>query len=155
MEETPVGFLIAFLLPFHVGGGAAVGVALRRIVDGGSGFQRLLRGGFLLLWGVVFGGLPLMFGLTVKPGWFVLLQLAVFLGTIVLVAVRYEWLRALYSQPAMFVASFGFAFFVVGLAVATSLFSGGDPTGLLVGLIFAGVGGILTLVGVWMLLREL
>jgi hypothetical protein len=81
------------------------------------------------------------------------MELALFLGAIVLVALGYDWLRELYSQPGMFVASFGFVFFLVGAALTMTILSGGDAEGWPVGLVFGGVGGLVTLFGVWILLR--
>jgi hypothetical protein len=153
MEEASGGFLLAFLLPFHVAGGAALGVALHRIIQGRSRLPNLAGSGFLLVWGSMFGGLPLVFGLTMGSGWIVLVQLSLLLGTIVFVALRYEWLRALYSQPGMFVASFGLTFFLVGALLTASLLGEAEPGAILPGLIFGGIGGLLTAVGVWMLLR--
>lgn len=152
MEEQLPSFLVAFLLPFHVAGGAAIGAGLRRAFQGGFGLDKLLSSAFLLLWGSIFGGVPLAFGLAMGHAWFVLLQIAVFLGAIVVMAIGYEWLRNLYSHPGMFLASFGLVFFVVGLAVAGSLASG-DASGLLVGFIFGGVGGAILIAGIVMLLR--
>lgn len=154
MGELPTGFVLIFLLPFHIAGGAAIGVALRRVTQDGFGCSGFLQNTFLLLWGALFGGLPLVFGTSLEPNWFFPLQLGAFLGSIVLVALFYDWLRDLYSQPGMFVASFGFTFFMVGLAVATLLSGNGDVSELLIGGIFAGVGGALALVGVWMLMRS-
>ena len=48
MEEVPTGFLMAFLLPFHVAGGAALGVALRRLVQDGLTLSNLASNLFLL-----------------------------------------------------------------------------------------------------------
>lgn len=153
MDESSLGFLIAFLLPFHVGGGAALGIALRRIFSGGFKLSNLAGNGFLLVWGATFGGIPLLFGLSSGMAWFVALQLAVLIGSIIAVAVFYEQLRDLYRHPGMFLATFGLVFFVVGAALTVTI--GGEAgTGLLVGLIFAGVGGLLTLGGVWALLKK-
>jgi hypothetical protein len=154
VEAAPTGFLLAFLLPFHLGGGAALGIALRSIFKDGFKPSSIAHNGFLLVWGGMFGGLPLVFGLTMGSGGFFLLEVGVFVGAIVLVAVAYEWLRELYSQPGMFVASFGFVFFLIGVALTTTFLSAGSTDGLPVGLIFAGVGGIITLTGVWMLVRS-
>lgn len=158
MDNLPLGFLMAFLLPFHLGGGLALGIALRRLVQGGFKLSNLTGNGFLLVWGAMFGGLPLLFGLTAGPAWFVTLQMATFLGTIFVVALCYEWLRDLYSHPAMFMATFGLFFLLVGTALTVSLLgqNGTDGLfdGLFVGLIFAGVGGLITLAGVIWLLRS-
>jgi hypothetical protein len=153
MENAPTTFLLLFLLPFHLGGGAALGVALRNIVKERVKLSSITRNGFLLMWGSMFGGLPLVFGLSMGTAWFFLLELAIFLGAIVVVAVAYEWLRELYSQPGMFVASFGFVFFLIGAALTSMSLSGGDAEAIPVGLIFGGVGGLITLGGVLMLLR--
>jgi hypothetical protein len=153
MDDVPIGFLMAFLLPFHVAGGAALGAALRRSVQGGFAFSNLRTNGLLLVWGAMFGGIPLLFGVAIEPSWFFLLQLGLFFGTIAVVAVCYEWLRDLYAQPGMFVATFGFVFFVVGAAVSTIWLGGGETTSLLLGLLFGGLGGLLTLLGIWMLWR--
>lgn len=154
MEETPLGFFMVFLLPFHVGGGVALGIALRRMIQGHFKLSSLAGSGFLLLWGSMFGGLPLVFGLTAGSAWFFLLQLALFLGTIVAVALGYEWLRDLYSHPGMFVASFGLVFLGIGFALTATLLGEGDADGMVVGLVFGGIGGVLTLLGIWMLLRS-
>lgn len=152
MEEL-TGFLTAFLLPFHVMGGAAVGIAVRRMIQNGFKLTNLTGNGFLLLWGSMFGGIPLIFGLAMGPGWFFPLQIGVFLGTASLVAWQFEWLRDLYSQPAMWLASFGFVFFVIGAGIAVSLLAEGDTSGLIFGLAFGGPGAILTAIGVWMMLQ--
>ena len=154
MDDLPLGFLAAFLLPFHLGGGVALGVALRSMLQGGFKFSNLSGNGFLLAWGAMFGGLPLIFGLTAGPTWFVVLQLATFLGTTIVVALFYEWLRDLYSHPAMFIATFGLFFLLTGAALSVFVLGQGDTDGLLVGLIFVGVGGLTTLAGMLWLLRS-
>lgn len=154
MEEASTSFLMVFLLPFHIGGGAALGIALRKIFGGGFKLSNLPGTGFLLLWGSMFGGIPLIFGWAIGPGWFLPLQIGVFVGTIVLVAWQFEWLRDLYSLPEMWLASIGFVFFAIGAAVAVLPTSEGDPGGLLFGLIFGGIGGLLALSGVVSMLRR-
>ena len=149
----PDSFLIAFLMPFHVGGGVAIGVALHRIIQAGFALRQFRDDFFLLLWGVLFGGLPLVFGLTAGASWVIVLQLALFLGSAVVVVWRYEWLRDLYRQPGMFVATFGLLFAIVGLSLTASMLSEGTSEGLLIGSVFAGTGGLMFLVGVWLLLR--
>jgi hypothetical protein len=153
MDGAPPGFLVAFLLPFHIGGGAALGIALRKVFQNGFSLSNLVTNGFLILWGILFGGIPLAFGLEWETSWLFALQLTVFLGTVAVAGLAYEWLRDLYSVPGMWVASFGFVFFVIGAAVAASLLIDGQPSGLLFGLVFGGVGGTLALAGIWMLWR--
>ena len=153
MSDMPTSFIMTLALALHVGGGTAVGVALRRIHQERSNLPNLFRAGFLLVWGALFGGLPLLWGLTTLPRWFLWVQLAVFLGTIALVALRYEWLRELYGQPGMAEASIGFAGLLVGGGLTASVLSSGSLSGVLAGLIVCGLGGALTLDGVRKLLR--
>ena len=150
----PDSFLVAFMMPFHVAGGAAIGAALHKIIGDGVTLRTIRDNAFLFLWGALFGGMPLVFALAAGSIWVIVLQLGLFCGATVVVAWRYEWIRDLYSQPGMFVATFGLAFAIIGAAISMLILSAGDPGGLLIGLIFGGVGGLLTLVGIWMLLRS-
>jgi hypothetical protein len=124
------------------------------MMHGGFKFSNLAGNGFLLVWGAMFGGLPLVFGLTAGPSWFALLQLITFLGTTVVVTLCYEWLRDLYSHPAMFIATFGLFFLLIGAALTVFVLGRGDSDGLLVGLIFTLIGGLTTLAGTLWLLRS-
>jgi ABC-type iron transport system FetAB permease component len=70
---------MTFLLPFHLAGGAALGVALRNIIQERFNLSSIPRNGFLLVWGIMFGGLlaGLIFGgvgglLTVGGVWMLL-----------------------------------------------------------------------------------
>ncbi len=153
MEGSPLGFMMAFLLPFHLIGGAALGAAIRGLFEGGFEFGKIAQNGFLLIWGAMFGGIPFVFGLTLGSGGFLLLELAVFFGALVTMMLFQDWLRDLYSHPGMSIASFGLVFFLIGVAFSMAIFGGGDADGALMGLIFAGVGGILLVAGVLMLLR--
>jgi hypothetical protein len=153
VEEMPSSFLLTFLLPFHVTGGAVVGVAMKRVFSDGFKLSNIGANGFLLLWGLIFGGAPLVFGLSVGLGWFVALQVSAFLGAIGFVVLRYEWLRELYSQSGMVVATFGLAFLAIGIAAGLSLSSADEPIGLLVGSILGGVGAIVFIAGIWMMQR--
>jgi len=150
----PDSFLIAFLMPFHVAGGAAIGAALHRIIQAGLSPRHIRDNFFLLLWGVLFGGLPLVFGLTAGGDWVVVLQIILFLGSVVIVAWRCEWLQDLYRHPGMFVATFGLVFATIGLALTASMLSERTSDGLFIGSVFAGIGGMTFLVGVWLLLRD-
>jgi hypothetical protein len=154
MDDLPLGFLLAFLLPFHLGGGVALGVAFHRMIKDGFGFSSLTGNGFMLVWGLMFGGIPLLFGFTTGPSWFVLLQMTTFLGTIVVVTLCCDWLRDLYSHPAMFLGSFGLFFLLIGAALTAWVWGQGDADGLLVGLIFAGIGGLITLLSALWLFRS-
>jgi hypothetical protein len=153
MEGEPTSLMMMFLLPFHLGGGAALGYAFRNILKDGFKLGKVGRYGFWLLWGSMFGGLPFVFGVILGSPWFFLFELVAFFGAMALVGLRYEWLRDLYSQPGMFVASFGFVFFLIGATLTTTLLSEGTLDALIPGLIFLLIGGLITASGVWLLLR--
>lgn len=152
--EEPIGFLLAFLFPFHVLGGAAVGFVVRRVIESGFKLTSLTGNGFMLLWGAMFGGLPLFFGLAMGSGLFFALQLVLFLGTAALVAWQFEWLRDVYSLPAMWLASGGLVFLMIGLGVGAAMLGTGDTTWLFFALLFGGVGGLFLLLGVGLMLRR-
>ena len=152
--EEPVGFLLAFLFPFHLLGGAAVGIVLRKLIDNGFKLTSLADNGFLLLWGGMFGGIPLFFGLMMGSGLFFASQLVVFLGTAALVGWQFELLRGLYSLPAMWLASGGFVFLMIGLGIAAAMLGKGDTSWLFLALLFGGIGGLFLLLGVGMMLRR-
>lgn len=154
MEDLPLGLVLSLLVPFHVAGGAALGIALRNLFQGGFKPSKIFQHGFFLVWGSMFGGIPLAFGLALGAGWVIALQLCIFVGTIAFVILRYPWLRDLYSQPGMFVATFGLGFFVVGIAVGSLLTDAEAPIGLLLALIFGVTGAVITGIGVWLLLRS-
>lgn len=154
MEDLPLGFVLSLVAPFHVAGGAALGIALRNLFQDGFKLSGIFQQGFFLVWGSMFGGIPLAFGLALGVGWVIALQLCIFVGTIAFVMVRYSWLRALYGQPGMLVATFGLGFFVVGIAVGSLLADAEAPTGLLLALIFGGIGAVIIGIGVWLLLRS-
>jgi len=154
MDEAPIGLFMAFFLPFHVIGGAALGTVARRLFQGGFKLSNLAGSGLTILWGAMFGGLPLLFGLVIGSIWLLLFQLIIFIGSIIAVALFYDWLRDLYRLPEMWVASFGFVFLMVGIGLTIPILSKGNTDALLVSLIFAGVGGLLTLLGVVPMLRR-
>jgi hypothetical protein len=154
MEDAPLSFVLAFLLPFHVGGGAALGVALHNTFKGGFSCSGVFQNGFLFLWGAMFGGIPLLFGLAMETPWFFAIELLTFVGAIVVVALGYDWLKDLYTNPGMFMGTFGLVFSLVGFGLAALMIGGGEPSGGFIGLVFGGIGGVLLLAGVLMMLRS-
>jgi hypothetical protein len=146
--------VFAFLLPFHIGGGAAIGVALHRAFEGGFSCSDVFANGFLLLWGIMFGGIPLVFGFAMETPWFFVIELLIFAGAIVTVALGYGWLRDLYSNPGMFVGTFGLVFFVIGMGLAVLMVGSGEAAGGFVALIFGGTGAGLLLLGILLMLRK-
>lgn len=130
---------LAFLSIFHVIGGAALGLTVRGWVDNPT---RENLGGriFLLVWGGMFGCMPLTFGLQEEPR-LLIAQLAVLLTAF---AVPYFWrdrLRELASEQYIVMLVFGGIFLLAGLIAGSFMIREGEW---LVALLF---GGIFSLVG--------
>jgi hypothetical protein len=130
---------LAFLSIFHVIGGAALGATVRAWLDSPTR-QNLGRHVFFLIWGGMFGCMPLAFGLQ-EGGWMVVAQSAVLVTAF---AVPFFWrdrLRELASQQFIIMLVFGGVFLVAGLVAGGAMLREGEW---LVALLF---GGIFSLVG--------
>ncbi len=135
-----------FLLIFNLGGGIAIGVFLRRLLRG----QFACNTFFLLIWGALFGGIPLFINeglLKGTPGFFAI-QLFVFGAAILVTAFAPNILLEPFQTPAVTTIAVGgiFAFFGIA-ALASILF---DATELLEKLV---MGGFFALAGGSLFLR--
>jgi hypothetical protein len=124
---------IAFLSVFHLLGGAAVGVALWELRVNGKANT------MLLIWGLLFGGLPLAAGL----GWPIMLPFQ--LGELVVAGgvTFFFWdrIRDLVSQTGVIVTLFGGVFFLVGCGAVSLLIHQREfLMAIVFGLSFGGVG---------------
>ncbi len=152
-------FFLGFLSVFHVIGGGAVGATLHWLV------KRGLRAGvvnslFMLVWGSMFGCMPLAFGLQpLAEGeipWLFPAQLAVLGAAVVISFFFIEQIQAKFFRPPFFLMAFGGIFAAVGLVAKSATDSSSeDPlTGLLVGGIFFVVGAAIFYAGWWQFLQE-
>jgi hypothetical protein len=125
--------LIAFLSVFHLLGGAAVGVALWELRVAGK------PNTMLLVWGLLFGGLPMAAG----AGWPVILpfQLGEFLLAGGTTFFFWDRIRDLVSQTGVVVTLFGGVFFLVGCGAVSMLLGQREfLMAIVFGVSFGGVG---------------
>ncbi len=146
-------FLVGFLCIFHIPGGAALGTVLRQLRTGQFGSQSY----FFIIWGSGFGGIPLLIGaaslLPSMPLLFAL-ELAVFVGTIVLVAFLPAGLLELFSWSSLGVVVFGALFFIVGAIIFAATWRESPFNALLPGALFMLIGVFALAVGVRQALKE-
>ena len=142
----------AFISIFHVIGGVALGTTLRGWADNPT---RENLGGrvFFLVWGSMFGCMPLVFGL--QTGFSMLAaQLAVLLVAIVVPFFWLERLRELVSDQNVVRIGFGGIFLIAGLAAGGFLLREGEWLfAVLFGGTFTLLGGGFFLSGLLKLLR--
>jgi hypothetical protein len=161
--ENPLASL-AFLSIFHIVGATVVAKAVRSLWGGLRDKKLVQAGGALPLavWGAVFGCLPCSFGLqlaTKESGTpLVLLGEAAVWGSAFLIALLAGdriagWLRSFFNADVAFIA-FGGLFMLVGVGVGLLAGQSEPLSGLLVGGLFALVGGVFFAIGLWNLLKE-
>ncbi len=128
-----------------------LGVALRGLRDrpaGGKGCGINLG---LAVWGLMFGGLPLLMGLQ-EPGLLVV-QLLVLVAACLATFFFWERIRELFSNTGVILTTLGGVFFVAGCLAAGLLLKQSDYLmALLFGLLFGGFGGAMIYLGLRMTL---
>jgi hypothetical protein len=138
---------LAFLSVFHVIGGVAIGSAVRGWLRGRFACRSL----YLILWGAMFGLLPLVMGVMVfLPTGTVLflgIQVGILLGTILVVALTPDWFVRAFDLQAMAPVLFGGLFFLVGVGMGVVTYGESPVSALLVGGLFAAVGGLVMVGG--------
>lgn len=141
---------VLFLSLFHVIGGVAIGFTLRGIVDSRENIGSRV---FFLIWGGMFGCMPLAFGLD-NPATLPV-QVGVLLAAI---AVPFFWadrLREMFSDQSVLMLGFGGVFLLVGLIAGTLMAREGEwIVALLFGGMFSLVGGGIFIGGLRALLRD-
>ncbi len=138
--------LLGFLSIFHILGGIAIGVALRRLLVGnGSNFI------FFLLWGGVFGGLPFVIGINefLQEGmvYFVIVQLIVFCGAILITVFFPAWMFESINSPSNVAIAFGGLFMLIGFGVAASMVGQDTFNALIIACLFGGSGAFMFIRG--------
>ena len=152
--DSPL-FLLGFMSLFHIIGGSVIGSTLKKMRQAGAA-----NGGCLLIWGVMFGGIPLAFGAAelAQSGvvWMLPAQLLIFLGSIVITFLFGSSLKDMLNQESIkFMAAGGF-FLVGGILAATILMH--EEEGLMSGIfgfLICGAGTLLFVRGLRIALREL
>ena len=146
---------LGFLCIFNLIGGAAIGSVLRSVLRGKFSCNSI----FFLIWGTGFGGLPLVFGVQEfqkGASYFLLVQLAVFVTAILVVAFIPEDLLTTLRSPNIFAIAIGGVFLTLGVAMLfTNLFPLKTlQDKLLGGGIFILTGGAVFLIGLWRLIKS-
>ena len=151
-------FLLGFLSLFHIIGGVVIGSTLKKMRQ--DGLSGLKNSGCLLIWGVMFGGIPLAFGLGQYAEfgiiWFFPAQLAVFAGAILITFLFGTYIRSILNQKSIrwmgfggfFFISGGFAAYVLGQEAARWMSA-------LIGILFCGSGLLMFVQGLRIALRNL
>lgn len=153
MTET-LGIL-GFLAIFHIIGGIAIGSAVRNLVRG----KLTCRTPFMVVWGLIFGGAPLIIGFTQLASHgallFSLAEIGIFLATIVITALVPDWYLEALNVPTVTSIGFGGLFLVVGIGLGVFLAMQNEP---LMAIIFfgafAGAGGLVFINALHTLLSE-
>ncbi|MEW5717348.1 MAG: hypothetical protein AB1817_01855 [Chloroflexota bacterium] len=146
---------LGFLCLFNLIGGAAIGSVLRGVLRGRFSCNSI----FFLIWGAGFGGMPLLFGIQeLQKGapYFLLVQFAVFVTAILVVAIISDELLATLRSPNIFTIAIGGVFLMLGAAMLfTNFFElKGWAEKLLGGGIFIVTGGAVFLIGLWRLIKS-
>lgn len=136
---------------FHLLGGGGLGVALRPLrarLRGDEGGKVNVP---LAVWGLMFGGIPLL--MSVEVPWLMPIQLMETVVAFLATFLFWDRIRDLLSQRDVLLVLFGGVFFVVGSAAGSLTLKDGDLwRGSLIGVFFGGSGlGLL----IWGLVRIL
>lgn len=123
MEDNPL-LLIAFLAMFHIIGAIALGYAARSLWKRlhGDDTVSTFAAVFLVVWGSMFGCMPLIFGTNpILPDWFLPTQLAIW-GTAFILSAFYgraimRWAKPL-SNVHVALMVLGGIFFIAGMGAA-------------------------------------
>jgi hypothetical protein len=146
---------LGFLCIFHLIGGAAIGSVVRGVLRAKFSCNSI----FFLIWGGLFGGMPLWVGIQEYQkgtAYFLLVQFTVFAAAILVVAFISDGLMATLRSPNIFTIALGGVFLMLGVAM---LFTNWFPLKtlqdkLLGGGIFIVSGGAVFLIGLWRILKS-
>ena len=147
-------FPLGFLAIFQLIGGMAVGSALRPLLVGRS---EVSIG--LLVWGLGFGGIPMLIGTALAAtSRFPLLALAgpaLFLGAMLFGIVLLPWLVEAVGPGVLIVLGLSLLFMFIGVTAGVGMVRQADiGGGLFFGFIFFGVGALLSGIGLRNLLTD-
>ncbi|MFQ5576497.1 MAG: hypothetical protein ACE5G8_05855 [Anaerolineae bacterium] len=162
METNPL-LLLGFLSLFHIIGAVAVGSAVRGIagVVFGEGGGSVAGSLYFVVWGSLFGCMPLAFGLDPNvPRWILPAQLAIWSVSFLVAAVfgrrAVDWLKPLFTLNTGLIV-FGGMFMLGGVFGGYAALQGEAPvlTALAIGGVFGVIGLGIFLLGLVNLLRKL
>ena len=144
---------LVFVSIFHIIGGVAVGSTLRGLRNGFPCGKI-----FILIWGALFGCMPLAIGVETftKTGAIYLLgiEILVLASAILGAALIPDWILESFSSVDLFPLGFGGLFLLVGLIVGGFSLKTDPLFGLVFGCIFGGVGAVVFILGLRSLLQR-
>ena len=139
---------------FHLIGGVALGIPLRQWLRGRFSCNSI----FFVVWGAMFGVLPLVIGFNVFVPHGATdefnLELALLLVPILIVVLLPDRFLASFDARAILPVAIGGVFLLVGLGVGAALYSSSPLTALIIGGVFGGLGGMVLIAGVVSALRR-
>jgi len=144
-------YSIAMLSLFELIGGLVLGSTMQKIA--GSGFlpRMILSQAFLVIWGIMFAGIPLLIGGSSFGLTSFLIQSAVLICAWVSGFLFLDQIRAIVALPWLWFVGFGGLFATAG-AAAAFLAANQDPAlALVLGISFGGVGTIFLVIGLAMM----
>jgi hypothetical protein len=143
---------LAMICIFHIIGSAAMGATVRGWMRRGFSCNSL----FMIVWGAMFGIAPLAIGynLFVQHGapYMFGIEIGVLIGAFLFVALVPDWFKESFDAQTIAPIAFGGVFLLVGIGAGAAAFSEAPLMAVLMGGLFAAVGG---LVFVWGLIRAL
>ncbi len=146
-ETDNVVFILAFLSIFHILGGGALGVALRAVRTRPAGTRGCGVNLGLVIWGLMFGGFPLLMGLAAP----ILLPLQMLEIVVAFLVTFFFWdrIRDLFAKSNVMLALFGGIFFTVGCSAAGFLIKQKEwLMALLFGGLCGGLGAVILVLGI-------
>ncbi len=140
--------MFAFFSLFCLIGGAAIGSVVRTWRKHGPSFNST----FLLIWGGLFSGIPILMGTVMfgAHGAFYLLglQVGLFIGIILVVAFVPDLYLESFDFDKIAPVAFGGLFLLIGVVLAVAMITTEPLMALVFLLAFGGIGGLIFLQGV-------
>jgi hypothetical protein len=147
-------FPIGFLGLFQLIGGIALGNGLRSLISQRSGAEF-----FLIIWGLGFGGIPLLIGSVFAAAsgnpLLMLVGPSIYLGAILFGMLLLPWLVEAIGGGLLTLLAMGLLFMSIGSVAGFAMLRQGEIVGgLLFGIIFFAVGALLSGTGIWSLITD-
>ncbi len=140
---------LAFVSVFHVIGGIAIGSTFRGLRNGFR-FGRI----FFLIWGTLFGCMPLSIGAKAGALYLFGIEVFVLMSAILGAALMPDWVLGSFNWSDMFPIGFGGLFLLIGIFAGGLLLKTDPIWGLVFGCSFGGTGALVFFLGLRTLLQR-
>jgi hypothetical protein len=136
-------------------GGIALGIAVRHAIRGHFSCNMP----FNVVWGLIFGGAPLFIGYgdfaTHGAMLFFLIEVAIFVGAIVITAIIPGWFVESFNVPTIMPIAVGGLFLLIGIGIGIALAVENEPLYAIIFFgAFSGAGGLVFISGLHTLLTQ-